>query len=195
DVVDVISFSMSGLLIGTVITKVKIERYVYAHKIQNIAMHDGLTGCYNRTEYNHYIENNMDFLSEDLAVIEVDINDLKSVNDTVGHEAGDEMIVAVSGALKASFDTYGKCYRTGGDEFVIIADLNETQLQKELEEVIKTLSEHNGNLVKGISVSVGYAYKKKCAEKTIRGLIDLADKKMYEDKAKYYSKPAHSRRK
>lgn len=50
-----------------------------------------------------------------------DVNNLKKVNDTMGHQKGDEMIKRVADVMSASLGKYGQCYRIGGDEFVFIS--------------------------------------------------------------------------
>ncbi|MBR5705734.1 MAG: diguanylate cyclase, partial [Deltaproteobacteria bacterium] len=58
---------------------------------------------------------------EDLAVFSIDVNGLKTVNDSLGHDAGDELIRGAADCISAAFGQTGKCYRTGGDEFVVLA--------------------------------------------------------------------------
>ena len=62
----------------------------------------------------------------------VDINGLKTVNDTLGHEAGDELICGAARCIEATLGTWGKCYRTGGDEFIVLAEMDWTETQEAL---------------------------------------------------------------
>ena len=50
----------------------------------------------------------------------MDLNGLKKANDTLGHSAGDELICAAANCMKFAFASYGKIYRIGGDEFVVL---------------------------------------------------------------------------
>lgn len=194
DMVDVLVFSFAGVLIGTVITKVKIERYVYANEVSHIANYDGLTECLNRTAYNRYLEGKVDRRSDKFMVVMIDINGLKHVNDNFGHEAGDEMIIAVARNLRTVFDSYGKVFRIGGDEFVAFLEIDTKTLDEVIETLRKRLSENNGKYVKGITVSVGYADAKANNDKSLEDIINIADQKMYEDKQLYYERSGEKRR-
>ena len=52
----------------------------------------------------------------------MDVNGLKKVNDQLGHDAGDELLKGASSCISRCFGSYGKAYRTGGDEFIAIVD-------------------------------------------------------------------------
>ena len=103
-------------------TKEEVEHYIeYAHRQ---AFLDGLTHMGNRSSYFDRItkvEENLKEEKSSLVVLVFDINGLKQINDTYGHETGDRSIIAASNILK---EIYGKdnCYRIGGDELVIILD-------------------------------------------------------------------------
>ena len=96
DMVDVMAFSIAGIVIGTVLTKVKIERYAYANKIRKIALEDGLTSCYNRKAYTDDVSDIATEYPSDFVYMSLDVNGLKVVNDSLGHEAGDEIILGAS---------------------------------------------------------------------------------------------------
>lgn len=194
DMVDVLVFSISGLLIGIVVTKAKIERYAYAIEFEKMAIYDGLTGCYNRVAYNKYIEDNAHNINDNFVVIMLDINGLKAVNDSKGHKAGDEMIITVAKAMKSVFEKFGKCYRMGGDEFIAFVKVDESEINGLIESLRKMLKENDGKYVKDITVSVGYSTVRDCETKEIEALISIADKKMYENKALFYSKDGNKRR-
>ena len=85
---------------------------------------DELTGCFNRHAYEEdIVQLRMD---EAFVYISLDMNGLKTVNDSLGHAAGDELIRGVASCMKQCFAEVGKVYRIGGDEFVIIV-LNQIQ--------------------------------------------------------------------
>ena len=96
-----------------------------ADMLHDLALTDHMTGLYNRTafnehkaEYNHIIDS-----FSPLGIIQFDVNNLKKVNDTLGHEKGDQMIKAVAEGLKRAFGEYSDTcfsYRTGGDEFLTV---------------------------------------------------------------------------
>nr|MCR5099910.1 sensor domain-containing diguanylate cyclase [Butyrivibrio sp.] len=82
---------------------------------------DELTGLLNRRAYEEDIYEQNDFPAKDYFVsMSLDVNGLKVVNDTLGHAAGDELLIGASYCMNKSFGSYGKIYRTGGDEFIVI---------------------------------------------------------------------------
>ncbi|MEE0920761.1 MAG: GGDEF domain-containing protein [Lachnospiraceae bacterium] len=93
--------------------------------IHDMAIHDYLTGLYNRTGYGEHekLYNNMIRNNTPIGIIQLDVNNLKLINDNLGHEIGDKMINAVAQGLKLAFpETQAKCYRMGGDEFLVMLD-------------------------------------------------------------------------
>ena len=155
--------------------------------LRRLAVTDGLTGCMNRLAFEKRIgelrENGID---KDFVYISADVNGLKQCNDTLGHPAGDELLVGASACMRESFEPYGKVYRIGGDEFaaLLLAD------QKTLDEIMKKvqdLTEHwEGEMVKHISVAFGHATHSEFPDATIDTLITTVDERMYEVKREYY---------
>ena len=98
-----------------------------------------------------------------LAVLELDLDKFKEVNDTLGHQAGDEMLVKVSSRIKSLLRTEDTLVRLGGDEFAIIQanieDLEEPQ--KLARAIIETLSEEftltDGTATIGVSIGIATA--------------------------------------
>ncbi|TIS14124.1 MAG: GGDEF domain-containing protein, partial [Mesorhizobium sp.] len=88
-----------------------------------IAVHDGLTGLHNRT----FLTDHFDTLikgahrrRERLAVIQLDLDRFKQINDTLGHAAGDYVLVVTAQRMRDSCRASDLCARLGGDEFVMI---------------------------------------------------------------------------
>lgn len=98
------------------------ERREFQDLLQHEAAHDVLTGLLNRGAFMKVLDKALANLPADhrLAVLFIDLNDFKPVNDTYGHEAGDQMLIAAGNALQRSVlgaDTVG---RLGGDEFAVV---------------------------------------------------------------------------
>ena len=94
-------------------------------ELQHQAFHDPLTGLANRTLFLERMEHAMARSlrrGTSLSVLYVDLDDFKAVNDTLGHSAGDEVLVAVSGLLRASIRAEDTAARLGGDEFGILLE-------------------------------------------------------------------------
>lgn len=127
-------------------------------------------------------------------VIALDVNGLKTINDTLGHKACDELIIGASKCINQSFASVGKSYRTGGDEFMAIVRCDRERLQTILAEFDSAVSEWKGTLVERLSISYGYAMAKEHPGLSVRELASEADKRMYEKKAAYYRQAGIERR-
>jgi diguanylate cyclase (GGDEF)-like protein len=148
---------------------------------------DELTGLYNRRAYEDDIAERGDAIREkNFVFVSLDVNGLKPVNDTLGHSAGDELLTGAAGCMKRCFGSYGKIYRTGGDEFAAIIFASETQLENIKKDFAQTTAEWSGKLVKSLSVSTGYVARREVNTDSVHVMANLADKKMYEAKAAFY---------
>jgi len=158
-----------------------------------ISMTDELTRVFNRRCYDEDIEAiHAAGIRGDLALVSVDVNGLKPVNDNLGHAAGDELIKGAATCLLTAVGPYGKVYRTGGDEFgAILYGADCPQILREIRE--KTAAWH-GFMVDKISVSAGYASHADHPEATVEELEKMADRNMYEDKQRYYRETGIERR-
>jgi diguanylate cyclase (GGDEF)-like protein/PAS domain S-box-containing protein len=114
--------SVEGILINT---RDVSERKRLEHELRSQAVHDPLTGLANRTLLTDRLERALALQARDshsLAVLFVDIDDFKSVNDSRGHAAGDELLREVARRLESVVRTADTVARIGGDEFVIVLD-------------------------------------------------------------------------
>ena len=194
DIVDVLVFSLAGIVIGTIITKVKIERYVYGEKIRKIALKDGLTECFNRKAYSYDIKEFTSKYADDFIYVSLDVNGLKVINDSMGHEAGDELILGASKCMIQVLGRYGKVYRIGGDEFAVIMQIADQKLEDILKEFDDEVLSWRGQLIDEISVSFGCVEAKESQGLSIDEVAALADKRMYENKNEYYRQKGVDRR-
>ena len=149
---------------------------------------DGLTGFKNRQAYYkdvEMIEQNEYMSQKPVGVVFVDVNGLKKVNDNLGHEAGDALILSVAGKITEVFGD-ARCYRFGGDELVILSfDKNEDTFYNKLKRLTK-LWEAN------CSASVGSIWLEHA--NNIEKGVSEADERMYMDKSNYYENKLHDRR-
>ena len=97
------------------VIRLYIENGVLREKILFESEHDGLTGLYNKGKYLSMKENDFKRLNS-VAVFYFDVNNLKTVNDTLGHEAGDRLITQASRSIQAIEDENIYAFRMGGDE-------------------------------------------------------------------------------
>ncbi len=163
-----------------------IENGVLREKIRYESEHDGLTGLFNKGKFLSMKDNQFNHPSS-IAVCMFDINNLKQVNDNLGHEAGDALIVAASQSILSITDDEVYGFRMGGDEFAVIAP-NITR--EKMDAMIKTWSNALNDINKiyqgdTITIAVGYEYA--TSPYDLDKLLASADEKMYENK-KYLKK-------
>jgi diguanylate cyclase (GGDEF)-like protein len=102
------------------------DRERLEHELRDQALHDALTGLPNRTLFIQEVEAALRADPHGVAVLYCDVDDFKSVNDTLGHGAGDELLVAVARRLRGSLRASDLAARLGGDEFgILLRDLPE----------------------------------------------------------------------
>ena len=131
-------------------------------------------------------------LGNDFMLMAIDVNGLKSVNDKHGHAAGDELIIGAAGCLALTIRSEGRCYRTGGDEFMAIVSTDDPE--GICERIREKVSQWTGNYTKELSVSIGYATHKDYPDASIDELEKIADSAMYAEKQNYYKKTGIDRR-
>lgn len=156
---------------------------------------DNLTGLYNRRGFEddcEIIKKNNNLI--EYVLIMMDLNGLKEVNDNIGHEAGDELIIGASKCMDNAFSGLGRTYRVGGDEFVAL--LRGTR--EEAQDAVKTFDylteNYQGNLISELSVSKGVVVCSEHIELNFEEIKAMADKLMYADKDEYYRRTGKDRR-
>ncbi len=172
----------------------KIKR-MYAEMHDN-AVRDLLTGIYNRNGFNIYAKPMLDKAieeSKNIILIAGDLNCLKYINDTYGHNSGDIALIEVANALKKSLedyedDTYAKSFRMGGDEYtqILVGNFNMNMAQKQCEKINDYLEQYNANHKSSfpIYLSLGAICVQPQEGMTVESLVSIADKKMFENKKK-----------
>lgn len=164
-------------------------------QLEKRANTDELTGLYNRNAYEEAMQQYRTISpAESFAVIAMDVNGLKVINDTLGHEAGDELIRGAAECMKKCFSGQGRIYRTGGDEFFALVKSDDTAVEKMLDEFEDALENWSGKIVKEVSVSYGCATKHEFPNMTPTELAKAADARMYKFKQRHYSKLGIDRR-
>jgi diguanylate cyclase (GGDEF)-like protein len=157
---------------------------------------DELTGMLNRRAFEDKIGKiRKKGHPENIKVAAFDVNGLKVSNDTLGHTAGDELISGAADVIRETFDSYGKCYRTGGDEFVAVLDKSVEDTDELAERFEKAVSEWHGTQVEKMSVSYGIISSDDDENISIDDMLVSADEEMYRNKRKYYSVNENNRRK
>jgi diguanylate cyclase (GGDEF)-like protein len=154
-------------------------------RLKFISFHDDLTGLYNRAFFKEELFRMDSGRFDPVGIIECDVDGLKVVNDTFGHQAGDILITSTAAILSRSFRENDVVARVGGDEFAIVLPSCSSELLKEACERTQTaLAKHNEeNPLVPLSFTIGAALGD-----THNGGIDLiyrnADNQMYQNKPK-----------
>ncbi len=156
-------------------------------KVTDLSLRDDLTGLYNRRGFNLISRQHMHFVkraSRYFIFLIIDIDLLKTINDTHGHTAGDETIIHVADALKHSCRSSDLIARVGGDEFFVALYVNDTQhLHAVVSRINSYLAEHPPAFGP-VTVSCGYAIREFSQEDPIQMdvLLEEADKMLYAKK-------------
>lgn len=157
---------------------------------------DALTGVYSRYAYSLYL-NELDkrgTLPEGFASFTVDINGLKQVNDKLGHEAGDELICGAAACINKALCGNGRCYRTGGDEFVVLTAMSREEAEAAVAVLQREADRWHGEAVEKLSLAAGFALASEHAGLSAEKLVGESDKAMYAAKSAYYRQSGMDRR-
>ena len=115
-----------GELVNYLAIKLNITDYIEEkEKVEYMAYHDSLTKLPNRLNIENYLENRLNVASRQdtkIAVLFIDLDRFKNINDTLGHDVGDELLIEVAKRLKQTLRKSDMLSRFGGDEFVVVLD-------------------------------------------------------------------------
>ena len=178
------------LELTTFILGSEIGSYLLIDRLRILSSRDMLTGVMNRNEMNNFVDS-MDTGEEEdgecVAVIFADLNGLKTVNDEVGHDAGDELIRNAAATLLEIFDL-SSIFRAGGDEFaVIVKGMKEEEMKGRIEEIRERSEKY-----KGVFFSLGGCVVENSRD--VRTALRIADERMYQDKKEYYDSHPDAKR-
>ena len=161
----------------------------HAAEIMELTNKDALTGVRNKNAYDKEVQKIEWEISsgyKDFGVVLVDLNYLKRINETYGHEKGNISIKALCKLVCEIFE-HSPVFRVGGDEFVIILKGRDL---KGIDSLIEQFNDHIDGLQKDgslepwekISAAIGYALFDKSTDKTVEDVFKKADKAMYDRK-------------
>ncbi len=165
-----------------------LNRVKLQAKLEMQAIHDPLTGVFNRFYFYKQLENLSQKQEESalkIAFLMIDVNDLKIVNDKFGHQTGDEVLKIVANILNAGCREEDIVIRYGGDEFLVL--LLETgedvKLMKErIMQRLKRWNDLENPYSFPITFAVGTAYSEGIENWTFTDLLSAVDKDMYQHK-------------
>ena len=153
----------------------------------HIANTDALTGLMNRRAYAEALKKmRVGENREDLVYISMDLNGLKKVNDTLGHESGDDLLVSSAALMQQCFGLYGAVYRIGGDEFAAIIHADGKALAEAESQFNQKMKEWPMQHGLELSISYGIARAQDFPRFDPEEMARFADEEMYRAKAAYY---------
>ena len=157
----------------------------YLFSILNLTKQDSLTGLLNRQACYADMETEAGSIT---ALVSMDMNGLKRINDTRGHAAGDDALTTLALCFKRAAKSHQSVYRIGGDEFLIICQQAlESDVHLLIDRIRRNVAETE------FTCAIGYS----CSEngsKSISEMLKESDEMMYAEKAKYYKTAGIDRR-
>jgi len=154
-------------------------------KLQELAYRDPLTGAANRLFLTEKFALLKDKKIHSIALLFMDMNGFKKINDTYGHEVGDQLLETVVSRVNGVLRETDLLCRLGGDEFVIVLSDIDNQIPKSLSERIRIALEKpmiiNGQTIE-VSASIGWSYTTEAAQAHLENMIKDADQAMYKEK-------------
>ena len=162
------------------VIRLYIENGLLREEIIFTSEHDMLTGLYNKGKYLALKENDFGH-PKNICILNLDVNNLKAVNDTAGHEAGDQLIVQAARSIHSVTTDEIMGFRVGGDEFLVVAPNCDEErgrlIQKHWQEALHYINE---NSEQKCIVACGFVHGTGNYE--LDTLLAEADNLMYENK-------------
>jgi diguanylate cyclase (GGDEF)-like protein/PAS domain S-box-containing protein len=159
------------------------ERKEAERELQYMSFHDSLTGLYNRNFFETEMARLQDGRARPVGIITCDLDGLKAVNDTQGHQAGDEMIINTAEIIRNNFRFSDIIARIGGDEFAILLPETDLKTTNDLSlRLRKSVEEYNNSNPRiPLALSIGIAVSDR-SHIDMQALFREADDQMYREK-------------
>lgn len=172
----------------TVISKDITDRKRMEEDLRSLSLTDELTGLYNRRGFlalaDQYLKI-VNRMKNTISILYADLDELKTINDTLGHKEGDRAIIEAARILKDTFRESDVAARIGGDEFVVMpAAISNASLETVLERLRNNIEQANAQAGRTyqLSISYGVAFYDPEQPCTIGELLNRGDRMMYENK-------------
>lgn len=171
-------------------TIARFEELKMTEMYRKLAMIDIATGAGSRSAWYNFVdtypEDNL--RTEEACLILFDMNNLKQINDTFGHQVGDKVLVSFYDCLRRAFNSDGKIYRIGGDEFICLCTKSSRQKIDRMLLVFDSYVEEQSTVAHAFSVAYGSSFFVPHSKSDFKLAQAEADKRMYECKQAMKSK-------
>lgn len=182
-------YDQQGLLIGwRGIVRDTSEQMAYQNQLIDMAYRDPLTDLGNRKAFGEQLQSSLELMQrkqQSLALLYLDLDRFKQVNDQYGHDVGDALLISIAERLRNSLRQPDWAYRLGGDEFtILLPEADRNAAMKLAERLLHNLSQpfaHGDVVIDFVTPSIGIALYPEHAQYA-EGLIKAADIAMYEAK-------------
>jgi len=172
-------FDDSGVIIGVIgIAHDITSRKDIEVSLRHDSTHDILTGLYNRAFFTEELQRFAKGRMFPLSIVMADINGLKTVNDSLGHEAGDHLIRLAARIILEAFRAEDIVARIGGDEFAVLLPSTAVTVAEEAVERLKNCPE----LCNG-QVSIAFGIASAASKDQLEEALKVSDERMYQDKS------------
>ena len=185
----IILFAESFIFVLTLIlfvAAIKFKKKIFDQDLENMALTDGLTSLYNRRYFDMFYENIFNQSSRygiPLTLIMCDIDHFKKINDTYGHDKGDEVLKEIANILKSNTRKTDIAARFGGEEFMVCLPSTEITSALDVARKIKQMVlKIKMKDIKKVTVSMGVTFYRKEFENNPKELLKRLDDLLYEAK-------------
>jgi diguanylate cyclase (GGDEF)-like protein/PAS domain S-box-containing protein len=180
--------SSGNVIAVTIVSKEITTLKTMEHKLHILSMTDELTGLYNRRGFFDLIGHHLKLADRDkkeIFMLYADLDNLKKINDTFGHDEGDKVIVEIANILASTYRESDIIARIGGDEFIVFPLSNTAgRVDSIVSRLHKNIETHNAKAKRSynLSISAGVSLYDPSSPQTPDELLAQADSLMYEHK-------------
>lgn len=176
-----ISFGFVGAFLLDRLSKINFINY---EKLQNLAVTDNLTGLYNRTKLDEVLNYELDRskrFNYCFSFLLIDIDHFKIVNDTYGHQVGDDFLIEFTTLINNNSRSTDYFFRWGGEEFVVICpEVDKENILIHAEKLRQKIESHKFQSIGNKTVSIGVTLSR--SDDSIDSLVKRADEALYKAK-------------
>lgn len=160
--------------------------YYILHYLYNFSYTDNLTRIYNRHKFFEVIKHNIyeyHRYNYMFSVILIDIDNFKTINDSLGHNVGDDVLVDFAGVLTTSLRTSDYLFRWGGEEFLVLLSHCEGKTAYQVAEKLRLrIDQHDFKLKSGYNVTASFGVASYKNSTNIEAMVSHADQALYDSK-------------